>query len=182
MTNRKREIDLLWTDISDVFLQIKNIDHITLLSSLIEVVKRHEEAINKLLNDEHRTQKVYFLEDVKMFFNFILKMDPKKYILGSTGDNFESIAINYINRFPKSDIEVWKRLSNFIKDLITFTSTEICPQCKSDHLRIYTDIKGLGIYKSCATCFSIKSNGNNVLRIDSLIPVDKILLKNEGYI
>ena len=62
------------------------------------------------------------------------------YVIGSTGDDFKTIVEDYVVRKPKSEFEILWRLSSLVKDIMTFTSSEVCPQCNSDHLRILADI------------------------------------------
>jgi hypothetical protein len=113
---------------------------------------------------------------------FITEIEPNMFVLGSTGENFEGVVTNYVQRPPSSEIEAWRRISNIIWDLTTFTSQEVCPQCKGDHLRILTDTDGIEVYKSCESCSFTESNGHSFQRQGIFLPANRILLKQAGYL
>lgn len=78
---------------------------------------------------------------------------------------------------PKSDIEIWRRLSNLIKDIITFVSSTVCPQCKSDHLRILSDIEGINLYRYCETCSYTEGDEKVFNSHELLVPANVAMLK-----
>lgn len=182
MTTRKREIDLFWAECVYLFTQIKNISLVAFSYHLSEIVNKYEESITELLNSVHNNKKYKFAESEKVFLEFSKGIDPDMFVIGSTGDNFETIVSTYIKRTPSSEIEIWHRISNLLWDLITFTTQVVCPQCKSDHLRILTDADGTKLYKSCETCLFTESNGHTFQRQGVLFPANRTLLIKEGLL
>lgn len=154
-----------------MFSEIENIDLNIFLQELVEIVKRNYGAINLILNIEQNKRHYKFSEEEINFFRFITTIDSEMYILGSTGDEFNSIVGSYISRKPRSEFEILRRISNLVKDIITFSSTEVCPQCKSDHLRIFTDIDSERLYRRCETC-SFTDITEESQRQEPLIPAN----------
>lgn len=123
-----------------LFLEIEHIELASFLSRLVEIIKSNQEAIVQLLDSKGRYSSCKFPENEKTFFQFVTTISPEMYVIGSTGDDFKTIVEDYVVRKPKSEFEILWRLSNLVKDIMTFTSSEVCPQCNSDHLRILADI------------------------------------------
>lgn len=100
----------------------------------------------------------------------------------SKTQSVEKIVRSYISREPKSEYEVLRRISTLVKDIITFVSAEVCPQCKSDNLRILTDINSERLYRHCETCSFTDTSDEKSQRQELLIPANITLLKIADYI
>ncbi|OAB33531.1 hypothetical protein [Paenibacillus glacialis] len=182
MMNNKRGSNILWSETVELFSEIKNMNLTSFLCRLVEIVKSNQETINQILNEGQRNSKNLTSENEIKFFRFITTIDPEMYVIGSTGDDFNLIVQSYISRTPKSEFEVLRRISNLVKDIITFTSLEVCPQCNSDHLRIVTDISNERLYRHCETCSFTDTADEEFLRQELLIPANIKFLKIAGYI
>ncbi len=165
-----------------MFAEIENMDLTDFLHGLVEIVKSNHEAINQILNSGRSKKDYKFSENEIYFFQFITTIDPEMFVIGSTGDNFNSIVGSYISREPKSEFEILRRISNLVKDIITFTSAEVCPQCKSDHLRIFTDINSERLYRHCESCFFTDTDDEEFQKQEVLIPANITSLKRAGYL
>lgn len=180
--NIKRASNILWSEALELFLEIENMSLTSFLRQLVEIVKSNQGAINQILNTRQSNSTYKFSENELNFFQFITTINPEMYVIGSTGDDFNSIVGSYINREPKSEFEILRRISNLVKDIITFTSSEVCPQCNSDHLRILTDINNERLYRHCETCSFTHTADEEFQRQELLIPANITLLKIAGYI
>ncbi|AIQ53437.1 hypothetical protein [Paenibacillus sp. FSL R7-0331] len=179
----KRAADLLWAESVRLFSEMKNMDLTSFLTRLIDIVKSNQDAIYQILEGRQRTNNYKFTENEKNIFRFISTITPEKYVIGTTGDDFKLIVEGYINRAPKSELEVLRRISKLVKDIITFTSSVVCPQCKSDHLRILTDIESTNLYRHCETCSFIETSDIEQQTQDStLFPANITVLKKAGYL
>ena len=180
--SRKRIRDTLWPEVLEVFFEIEKLDLSTLLRRLIEIVRSNQEAIEHFFDNIQQNKFYKFEENERTLFRFIVKVELEMYIIGTTGDDFKLIVKSYINQTPKSDIEVWRRVSNLITDIITFVSSTVCPHCQSDHLRILSDIDGINLYKSCETCSYTEATDKVTKSQEQLIPANVVMLKKAGYI
>lgn len=180
--NNKRASNILWSEALELFAEIENMDLTNFLHGLVEIVKSNHGAINQILNTGQSKNNYKFSENEINFFQFITTIDPEMYVIGFTGDNFNSIVGSYISREPNSEFEILRRISNLVKDIITFTSAEVCPQCKSDHLRIFTDINSERLYRHCETCSFTDTDDEEFQKQEVLIPANITLLKRAGYL
>lgn len=155
---------VLWNECIDIFKKVDNSNLKELLDNLVVFIAKHK-------------TKFVDVADLR-FLEFILSINSNKYVVGTTGDNFEGLSRIYNSRQQKNIRDIWRIVSNTIWDLTTFTTEEICPQCKNDNLRILTDLNNEKVYKACETCFWIEEDGKAVPRPKDLFPADKdIVLK-----
>lgn len=182
MMNNKRISKKLWSEVLELFSEIENIDMISFLYGLVNIVKTNSENINQILNIGRSNSSYTFSENEVFFFRFIATINPKSYVVGSSGDDFKSIVKSYIILKPKTEFEVLRRISNLVRDLITFTSSEVCPQCKSDHLRIFTEVNNERLYRHCETCFFVDTDDEKSQVQNIFIPANITLLKRAGYL
>ncbi|GAC44049.1 predicted hydrolase [Paenibacillus popilliae ATCC 14706] len=181
--NNKRVNNILWSEVVKLFSEIEDMNLTSFLRRLVEIVKNNQVAINQILNEGQRSSNYKFSENEKSFFRFIPTIDPEMYVIGSTGDSFNLIVESYISRAPKSEFEVLRRISNLVKDIITFTSSVVCPQCNSDHLRILTDIDSKRLYRHCETCsFTDTTTNEEFQNQELLFPANITLLRMSGFI
>ncbi|WP_134008793.1 hypothetical protein [Lysinibacillus xylanilyticus] len=179
--NKKRRMNILWSEALELFSEKQNLDLDTFLFRLIEIIRNNREAIERFLNNSQNNNKIN-TEDEKLYFQYVMTIEPEMYVIGATGDDFDLISSSYINLLPKSDIEIWRRLSNLIKDIITFVSSTICPQCKSDHLRILSDIEGVNLYRYCETCSYTEDDEKVFKSHELLVPANVAMLKKADYL
>lgn len=182
MAIKQRRIELFWTECTNLFSKIDEISLGYFLQQLIGIVKKYDKDLEKLIVSFHRYRNFQFGDAEKEFLDFIIKMNIEKFIIGSTGDNFNLIVTNYLQQPPLSDIDAWRRISNLIRDLITYTSEVVCPQCKSDYLCVFTDSNGTKLYKYCQTCFFTESEGYTIQGQVGLFPADKNALLKGGFL
>lgn len=180
--NNKRASNKIWSEALELFSEIEKMDLTSFLHELVVIVKSNHGAINQILNTGQSNSNYKFSENEIFFFQFITTIDPEMYVIGSTGDDFNSIVGSYISREPKSEFETLRRISNLVKDIITFISAEVCPQCRSDHLRIFSDINSERLYRHCETCSFTDTLDEEYYRQEVLIPANITLLKRAGYI
>lgn len=181
--NNKRRMNILWSEALELFSEKQNMDLASFLLRLIQIVRDSQETIEHFLDHYQHTNRINkFTEDEKLLFYYIMTIEPEMYVIGATGDDFNLIMSSYINRPPKSDIEIWRRISNLIKDIITFVSSTVCLQCKSDHLRILSDIKGLNLYRYCETCSYTEGDEKDSKRHEVLVPANVVMLKKADYL
>ncbi|AGF55475.1 hypothetical protein B0P06_000429 [Clostridium saccharoperbutylacetonicum] len=153
---------ILWDECIEIFKKVSNKRLNEFLDEMVLFITKHKMSFNEVAD-------LNFLE-------FICSIDSNKFIIGTTGDNFEGLSKKYINTKQPTLREILKIISNTIWDLTTITTDEICPHCKSDNLRILTDFKKENIYKSCETCFWIECNGKAYVRPQDLFPADKDII------
>ncbi len=180
--NNKKASNKLWSEALELFSEIENMNMASFLHELVAIVKSNRGAINQIMNTGVSNSNYGFSENEINFFQFITTIDPEMYVVGSTGDDFNSIVGSYISREPKSEFDTLRRISNLVKDIITFTSAEVCPQCKSDHLRIFSDINNERLYRHCETCSFTDTVDEEFDRQEVLIPANITLLKRAGYL
>lgn len=149
----------LWNECVEILKKADNNNLNFLLDELVRLVVRNKNIFSEIAD-------LNFLE-------FCCKVNSNEYIIGTTGDNFEGLAKQYINIKKPIVDKIWRVVSNLIWDLTTFTSEEICPNCRSDNLRLLTDISKEKVYKACETCFWIEHNGKAVSRSKDLFPANK---------
>ncbi|TRW21917.1 hypothetical protein FL857_11990 [Criibacterium bergeronii] len=153
------EEKVLWNKCIDIFKKVDNNNLDEFLDNLILFIIKNKEVFDDVADLN--------------FLDFIINIESNKFVIGTTGDNFEGLKIIYNENNQVSIRDIWRIVSNTIWDLITFTTEEVCPQCKSDNLRILTDSEKNKIYKACETCFWIECDGKAVLRSNELFPADK---------
>jgi len=166
MLNTDNQGELLWKECLSIFNRVNNNTLEEFLDNLISFVKNNENKLSKVAD--------------MSFLIFAKSINSNMFVVGSTKDDFECIVNNYSQTKSASEIEVWRIISNIIWDLITMTTEEICPQCKSDHLRILTDVGKSTIYKECETCFWTEVDGKGIKRPNGLLPADKKVLSKLG--
>ncbi|MFZ7945028.1 MULTISPECIES: hypothetical protein [Bacillaceae] len=159
---------LLWNECLNIFSKVNNSSLEDFLDKLISIVKKFDKEFRKIAD--------------KNLLTFIKDIDSSMFVVGSSGDDFECIVKKYLRRNNVNKKEVWQIVSILIWELTTMTTKEVCPQCKSDHLRISTNTDRKKIYKSCETCFWIEANGKGTQRHKGLIPADRELLCSEGLL
>ena len=164
---RKSEENNLWKSCKGIFIGTSNNNLEELLERLIEFVKRNNDILVMVADEK--------------FLQYIMSIKADMFVIGTCGDNFENTVNIYAKKNDVSNYEVWKMISNLIWDLTTFTTSEVCPYCHSDHLRILTDGKGEKIYKSCDTCFAIEEQGQSIPRPKEIFPADKKILYKLKY-
>lgn len=150
---------ILWNECIEIFKKVSNKRLDVFLDEMVLFIRKHKKLFNKVA-------------DLK-FLEFICNIDSKKFIIGTTGDDFEGMAKRYIELENQSLREIWRIISNTIWDLTTMTTDEVCPNCKCDNLRILTDINKEKAYKGCETCFWIECDGKAISRPQDLLPADK---------
>lgn len=182
MMNNKRKSKKLWSEVLELFSEFEKIDMISFLYELINIVRINSEYINQTLNTAKSDNSYTFSENEVFFFGFIATLNPEMYVIGPSGDDFKSIVKSYIDREPKTEFEVLRRVSNLVRDIITFTSAEECPQCKSDHLRVFTEVNSEKLYRHCETCFFVDTDDGEIQAQNKFIPANITLLKRAGYL
>ncbi|MDF2884627.1 MAG: hypothetical protein K0R54_5196 [Clostridiaceae bacterium] len=156
------EEKVLWNECIEIFKKVSNKRLNEFLDEMALFIIKHKMSFNEVAD-------LNFLE-------FICSIDSNKFIIGTTGDNFEGLSAIYNETKQVNIRDIWRIVSNTIWDLTTFTTEEICPHCKSDNLRVLTDFKKENIYKSCETCFLIECNGKADVRPQDLFPADKDII------
>lgn len=156
------EEKVLWNECIEIFKKVDNNNLNEFLDDLVLFVTKH---------------KTMFVDVADLnFLEFISSIDSNKFVIGTTGDNFEGLSTIYNKNKQVNLRDIWRIVSNTIWDLTTFTTKEICPQCRNDNLRILTDLEKKTIYKACETCFWVECNGEGILRPNDLFPADKDIL------
>ncbi|MEY9973247.1 hypothetical protein ABH966_003631 [Lysinibacillus sp. RC46] len=179
--NKNRGMNILWSEALGLFSEKQKMDLTSFLLRLIEIIRNDQEAIEHFLNHSQNNNKIN-TEDEKLYFQYVMTIEPEMYVIGATGDDFDLIISSYINLPPKSEIEICRRLSNLIKDIITFVSSTVCLQCKSDHLRILSDIEGINLYKYCETCSYTEGDEKVSKSREFLVPANVVMLKKADYL
>lgn len=156
------EEKVLWNECIEIFKKVDNNNLNEFLDNLVLFITKH---------------KVMFVDVADLnFLEFILSIESNKFVIGTTGDNFEGLSTIYNETKQVNIRDIWRIVSNTIWDLTTFTTEEICPQCKNDNLRLLTDLEKKTIYKACETCFWIECNGKAKARPQDLFPADKDII------
>ncbi|GMQ57590.1 hypothetical protein AN1V17_19850 [Vallitalea sediminicola] len=153
---------LLWGKCLKILNNVSNNNLDKLLENLIAFVIQNENILSKVADKE--------------FLTFVKNVHANMFVVGSTKDDFERLTNNYCRLQSATTTDVWRIVSNLVWDLITMTTEEICPQCKSDNLRLLTDMDKNIIYKSCETCFWIEVNGKGIKRPNVLLPANKNMI------
>lgn len=181
MTRVWRKFDIFWNECLDLFSQVEEMPMANFIQSLVIIIKNHQETIENLLTEVHKDKKYLFEDDEKNELRFITTVDVRNFVIGSAKHNYKEMVHQYQQYPPKSRIEAWRNISNFIWKSILFVSQEVCPQCKSDHLCILTDSDESKIYKSCPSCFYTKSEDHQSEKQGCLVPASLKLLTHKGF-
>lgn len=153
----------MWEECKNVFDSSSNKELKRLLENIVEVIKINYEAFQKVADLE--------------FLNYIMEMDVDEFCVGTSGDNFESMAKSYLAIEDMSVEKIWKILSQLVWDLTVPVTDKICPFCHCDHLVILTNKEKDCTYLSCETCFWISDrNGTQIARPNSLFPANKDII------
>lgn len=167
MKSNSREAEILWGQCLTIFSKVSNDTLNDFLNDLVLFVKNNKKELSKVADID--------------FLLFIESINATNFVIGSTKDDFERIVNNNSKNKVANLKDVWKIIANLVWDLTTMTSEEICPQCKSDHLRVLTDSEKSKVYKECETCFWTEIDGKGIRRPKGLLPADKELLSKEGF-
>ncbi|MDO7908910.1 hypothetical protein Q5741_21275 [Paenibacillus sp. JX-17] len=161
----------MWIELKKEVLILRDTTPLRFLECLIYLIKNNQNILMTFFTKEK-------LETDMFILKFITQLDIKDYYVGSTGNDYELIIKKSIEEEPTDYYSFWKFLSNMVLDLVVFVTDKVCPNCKSDHLRVLTDREQINIYLYCETCFLCISEVGENVEEKELLPANIQLIQS----